>query len=128
LRLRKAKTVKWVCLEITESGAAEKVEEALLGTVNEVIGEYDVSYGTGEPASVFVAHSDGFANLDEDRTEKDRTIVFSLAADDEQTIRAGFQVGEETRTRQLQDPPYTVDLSRPRARRLLYTVRSISSV
>jgi molybdenum cofactor synthesis domain-containing protein len=84
LRLRKAKSAKWVCLGITESGAAEKVEEALGGQnleigyradipyvhvkvwipddrveqpifdkVNEVIGEYTVSTGSGDPATGF---------------------------------------------------------------------------
>ena len=84
LRLRKAKSATWVCLGITESGAAEKVEEALRGQgleigyradipyvhvkvwipddlaeqpvidkINDVIGEYTVATGAGDPATVF---------------------------------------------------------------------------
>lgn len=84
LRLRKAKSVRWVCLGLTESGVSEKVAEAVAGQqleisyrvdipyvyvkvwipdgqaeqpvidiINAVIGEYTVSTGEGDPATVF---------------------------------------------------------------------------
>lgn len=181
LRLRKAKAVMWVCLGSTESGVAEKVEEALggqnleigyrvdipyvhvkvwipdgrdeqalIGKVNQAIGSYTVGNGTGDPATVFAqalsllpehhlqfsdllsggeligrlrdlkifaGHSVAVANLAEERTPQDRTVLFSLAADDHERIWAGLQLGEHAHTERLQDPPYHVDLSSRRPRR-----------
>jgi nicotinamide-nucleotide amidase len=185
LRLKKAKLVKWVCLGITESGAAEKVEEAIGGrnleigyradipyvhvkvwipedhadkpiieAVNGVIGEFSVGTGTGDPGRVFAealarlpdyrirfsdllsggqliarlgdlnvfdTHSAGFSNTSENGSLNEKSVLFSLGADDRESVRvnvrAGVRLGEHTTNEVLMDPPYTVDLSSPRTQR-----------